>query len=120
MEKVTGIGGVFFRSRDPQKLADWYRENLGLPIAEESTYGVLESAAAGEGAVWSTFPSDTAYFRSEAQWMVNYRVRDLDAMLDQLRAAGAEVEPKIEEFDYGRFGWACDPEGNWFELWQPK
>ena len=120
MEQVIGIGGVFFRARDPQKLAAWYRDHLGLPIVPDQTSGQLTSAAAGEHTAWSVFPQDTEYFRSAAQSMVNYRVQDLDAMLAQLRAAGAEVEPKVEEYDFGRFGWACDPEGNWFELWEPN
>jgi predicted enzyme related to lactoylglutathione lyase len=120
METVTGIGGVFFKARDPKALAEWYRVNLGLPIASGETYGALSSAAAGECTVWSAFPADTEYFGSREQpQMINYRVRDLDAMLAQLRAAGARVVERLEEYDYGRFGWALDPEGNQFELWEP-
>lgn len=120
MERVTGIGGVFFRARDPVALARWYREHLGVPLDAGAAYGTLASAAAGEETVWSAFPADTEYFGpGGAQWMLNYRVRDLDAMLAQLRAAGAQVDDRIEEYDYGRFGWATDPEGNRFELWQP-
>jgi predicted enzyme related to lactoylglutathione lyase len=85
------------------------------------TYGALASSAAGEQTVWSTFPANTNYFGSgPASFMVNYRVCDLDAMLAQLRAAGVQVEERVEDYDYGRFGWAVDPEGNRFELWQPK
>jgi predicted enzyme related to lactoylglutathione lyase len=121
MERILGIGGIFFKARDPQKLADWYREHLGVPVDPAATYGNLTSASAGEVTVWSTFPSDTTYFGpGPAPFMINYRVRNLDAMLAQLRAAGAQVEEKIEDFDYGRFGWAIDPEGNRFELWEPK
>ena len=70
--------------------------------------------------VWSAFDADTEYFgRREQAWMVNFRVRDLDAMLAQLRDAGVEVDDRLEEYDYGRFGWARDPEGNRFELWEP-
>ena len=119
MERVLGIGGVFFKARDPQALAAWYRDHLGVPIEPSQTYGTFTTGAPGEATVWSAFPADTAYF-APAPFMINYRVRDLDAMLVQLRAAGAQVEERIEEHDYGRFGWAIDPEGNRIELWQPR
>ena len=109
MEQVVGIGGVFFKARDPKALAAWYREHLGVPVEPEQTYGAFTSAAAGEQAVWSAFPADTSYFGSgPAPFMVNYRVRNLDAMLAQLRAAGAQVDDRVEDYDYGRFGWATD------------
>jgi predicted enzyme related to lactoylglutathione lyase len=124
--RVTGIGGVFFKARDPVALAAWYREHLGIEVQEGGTYGMVPSEAA-RGAektqpetVWSAFPSDTKYFgEGPAGWMVNYRVADLDAMLRQLREAGAWVSDKIDESDFGRFGWAADPEGTRFELWEP-
>lgn len=120
MERVTGIGGVFFKAQDPHALAEWYREHLGIPLDEGQTYGAFESRGAGDQTVWSTFPADTGYFApSGAPFMINYRVRDLDAMLAQLREAGVEVDHKVEEYDFGRFGWAMDPEGNRFELWEP-
>src|SRR6185295_2179849 len=120
MEKALGIGGVFVKARDPRALAAWYREHLGVPVEPGQTYGAFMSAAAGEQAVWSTFPADTSYFGSgPAAFMVNYRVRNLGAMLTQLRAAGAQVDDRVEDYDYGRFGWATDPEGNRFELWEP-
>jgi predicted enzyme related to lactoylglutathione lyase len=120
MERITGIGGVFFKAQDPVALAAWYREHLGVPVEADATYGTLASAAAGEETVWSTFPADTEYFSpGSAPFMINYRVRDLDAMLAQLRAAGAVVDERVDDYDYGRFGWASDPEGNRFELWQP-
>jgi predicted enzyme related to lactoylglutathione lyase len=121
MERITGIGGIFFKARDPHALAAWYREQLGIPVEEDQTYGMLASAAAGEHTVWSAFPEATEYFGSGgAPFMVNYRVRDLDAMLSQLRAAGVQVDERVEDYDYGRFGWASDPEGNRFELWEPR
>ncbi len=121
MERILSIGGVFFKARDPKALATWYGEHLGVPVESGQTHGVVTSSAAGEQTVWSTFPADTAYFGpGPALFMVNYRVRDLDTMLAQLRAAGAQVEDRVEEYDYGRFGWATDPEGNRFELWQPR
>lgn len=120
MEKVLGIGGVFFKARDPKALAAWYRDHLGLLIEPDQTFAVL-TATGGDRTVWSSFPADTTYFGSgPSPFMVNYRVRNLDAMLAQLRAAGAQVEDRIEEYDYGRFGWATDPEGNRFELWEPR
>jgi predicted enzyme related to lactoylglutathione lyase len=121
MERVLGIGGVFLKARDPVALAAWYREHLGVPVEAGQTYGTLQSSAAGERTVWSTFPSDSEYLGpASAKFMVNYRVANLDAMLAQLRAAGATVEETIAEYDYGRFAWAQDPEGNRFELWEPS
>jgi predicted enzyme related to lactoylglutathione lyase len=112
--RVVGIGGVFFRARDPDALRRWYAENLGVELAEEG-HALFE----GGQTVWSLFPDDTDYFGpSGQQAMVNYRVDDLDGMLEQLRAAGAEVDDNTEEYDFGRFGWGTDPEGNRFELWE--
>ncbi|TXH94813.1 MAG: VOC family protein [Rheinheimera sp.] len=120
MEKISGIGGIFLRARDPHKLAAWYQQYLGVSIDAGQTYGCLV-AKADDMTVWSTFSQDTDYFGNrQQQCMVNYRVSDLDAMLAQLRAAGAVVDDNIQDEDYGRFGWATDPEGNRFELWQPK
>ena len=121
MEHVLGIGGVFFKARDPKALAAWYREHLGVPVESGQTHAAFTAAAVGEPSVWSAFPADTSYFGpGVASFMVNYRVRNLDAMLAQLRAAGAQVEDRVEEYDYGRFGWAADPGGNRFELWEPR
>jgi predicted enzyme related to lactoylglutathione lyase len=121
MEHVLGIGGVFFKARDAAALASWYRQHLGVPVQPGQTYAAFTSGAAGETVVWSAFPADTTYVGSgSAPFMVNYRVRKLDAMLAQLRSAGAQVEDRVEEYDYGRFGWATDPEGNRFELWEPR
>ena len=116
MERVSGIGGVFLRARDPGALAAWYAEQLGID-GEEWGGAVLRSDG-GETLVWAFFPEETDYFgQRDRQAMVNYRVRDLDAMLGQLRAAGVDAEGP-EENENGRFGWATDPEGNRFELWQ--
>lgn len=118
MERILGIGGVFFKARDPKALAAWYAEHLGVPVVKGESYAALANEGEAE-VVWSVFPQTTDYFEpSRAPFMFNYRVRDLDAMLSQLRAAGAEVEERIEEYEYGRFGWAMDPEGNRFELWE--
>jgi predicted enzyme related to lactoylglutathione lyase len=119
VERVTGIGGVFFRAKDPAGLARWYRETLGIDSYSEEQGDVWRPA--GGPTVFSPFAADTDYFgRPEQQWMVNYRVESLDRMLEQLRAAGATVIDDIQEMDgIGRFGWAVDPEGNRFELWEP-
>jgi predicted enzyme related to lactoylglutathione lyase len=117
MERVTGIGGVFLRARDPVALAAWYGKHLGIDA--EAWNGAVLRSAGGESTVWAAFPAETNYFgRPDQQAMVNYRVGDLDAMVAQLRAAGVEVEA-AQEMENGRFAWATDPEGNRFELWQP-
>ncbi len=118
MARATGIGGVFFRAADPASLARWYVEMLGLPIDEQG-YTVIRSLG-GETLTWAAFPRDTDYFGPADQTaMINYRVDDLDGVLERLRAGGVAVDDHIEEHEYGRFGWAVDPEGNRFELWQP-
>jgi glyoxylase I family protein len=112
-ERVTGIGGVFFRAREPEALAAWYAEHLGV------SFDPLWQQQAGP-TVWAPFRADTDYFgRPEQAWMVNFRVRDLDAMVAQLRAAGIEVEPGPQEESAGRFARIHDPEGNPIELWEP-
>jgi predicted enzyme related to lactoylglutathione lyase len=116
MGRATGIGGVFFRARDPAALQAWYTEQLGLPLED----GTVVLRPAGGAVVWSPFREDTDYFGPSGQGsMVNYRVDDLDAVLERLRAAGTEVDERVVEEEYGRFGWAVDPEGNRFELWEP-
>jgi predicted enzyme related to lactoylglutathione lyase len=113
-ERITGVGGVFFRARDPKALSAWYAEHLGVPA--DDGYAVIPES---RNTVWSPFNADTDYWPREKEHMVNFTVGDLDAMLAQLRAAGVEVDDKVEDFDYGRFGWLTDPEGNRVELWQP-
>jgi predicted enzyme related to lactoylglutathione lyase len=116
MERVLGIGGYFMRASDPAALGAWYRDCLGLDADENG----LWSPEAGP-TVFATFESGTDYFGSPAQQaMLNFRVRDLDAMLAQLRDKGADVAAETQEMeDVGRFGWVTDPEGNRVELWQP-
>jgi predicted enzyme related to lactoylglutathione lyase len=117
MERVLGIGGHFLRAKDPAALTAWYRDALGLDADE---YGQWQQGVGPT--VFATFPADTDYFGSPSQQaMLNFRVRDLDAMLEQLRAAGADVVADVQEMDgVGRFGWVTDPEGNRVELWQPE
>jgi catechol 2,3-dioxygenase-like lactoylglutathione lyase family enzyme len=124
MARVTGIGGIFFKVDDPARTRAWYQEHLGI---EPSPYGhhTFEWQHRGsperEGCtVWNPFAADTTYFDpSKATFMVNYIVDDLHGMLAQLRAAGVEVDDKIEESEYGKFGWAVDVDGNRMELWEP-
>jgi predicted enzyme related to lactoylglutathione lyase len=119
MERAVGIGGVFMRAKEPQALARWYRDQLGIDTYSEGEAGTWRQEAGPT--VWAPFAEDTDYFgRREQGWMINLRVRDLDAMLAQLRAGGATVLDDVQEMDgLGRFGWAEDPEGNRIELWQP-
>jgi predicted enzyme related to lactoylglutathione lyase len=116
MERVLGIGGYFMRATDPAVLGAWYRDCLGLEADENG----LWRPGAGP-TVFATFAADTDYFGSRAQQaMLNFRVRDLDAMLAQLRARGADVAAETQEMEgIGRFGWVTDPAGNRVELWQP-
>jgi predicted enzyme related to lactoylglutathione lyase len=124
MKRVTGIGGVFFKSKDPKALGEWYRTHLGLNVEEWGGVAfkwVTTDNPTGTGTtIWNPFKEDTSYFApSNASFMVNFRVHDLHALLAALRAEGCEVDPKVEESEYGKFGWVQDPEGNRIELWQP-
>ena len=122
-EKVTGIGGIFFRSQSPARMAAWYREHLGIS-AEDGHADFLwrEHGRPGEvgRTVWSLFPEDTDYFGpSRPAFMIGYRVANLERMLAQLRSKGVVIE-KVEDYDYGRFAWITDPERNRIELWEPR
>ena len=118
MERVTGIGGVFQRAGEAGSLRAWYAEQLGVELSEWGTASF--DWTPGGTTAYALFDHDTEYLgRAEQAFMVNFRVADLDAMLAQLRAAGVEVIDAVEESELGRFGWAVDPEGTRFELWQP-
>ena len=125
MAQALGVGGIFFRSRDPKSLGDWYQRWLGVPV--QHPHGAIFKAAAmppGGLTVWSPFDEKTTYFDpadrpSDRQFMVNLIVDDLDGALAQVREGGAQIVGEVEEHDYGRFGWFLDPEGNKVELWQP-
>lgn len=123
MERVQGIGGIFFKARDPKALARWYADNLGLPVEDWGGAVIAWSqqhAAEQANTTWSPFAEDTSYFGAGGKpFMVNFRVRDLDAMRAQLLAAGCEVDERVEDSEFGKFGWVTDPEGNRVELWQP-
>jgi catechol 2,3-dioxygenase-like lactoylglutathione lyase family enzyme len=121
MAKVTGIGGVFFKTEDPTALTEWYVEHLGLPVDADG-YVILRWGDEVRGStVWAPFPADTTAFEwpGDRQWVINYRVDDLDEMLAQLRAAGVRTDEVTFEDDNGRFGHCWDPEGNRIQLWQP-
>jgi predicted enzyme related to lactoylglutathione lyase len=116
MERVLGIGGYFLRAADPVAMSAWYRECLGLDADENG----LWRPEAGP-TVFATFESETEYLGSRTQQtMLNFRVRDLESMLAQLRSKGADVTDEMQDMPgVGRFGWVTDPEGNRIELWQP-
>lgn len=124
MAKVTGIGGVFFKSKgDDKALAKWYQEHLGMP-AEDWGGAILkwpdDKANDGGLTVWSLAGKDSKWFSpSESSFMINYRVDNLDEMLAQLRAGGVEVVKGPESAENGKFAWIMDPEGNKVELWEP-
>ena len=125
-ERVTGIGGIFIKAREPKVLAAWYSDNLGVPRANGAIPPLFQWRDHDDpqrvgNTVWGLFPSETKYFApSTATFMINYRVNNLDRLLARLRAAGITVEPKVVEDFNGKFGWVMDPEGNKIELWEPK
>ena len=117
MERVLGVGGYFIRATSPEALGAWYRDCLGLDADEHGLWHQEPGMT-----VFATFESETEYFGSRTQQvMLNFRVRDLDAMLAQLRRQGADVAEETQDMEgVGRFGWVTDPEGNRVELWQPS
>lgn len=124
MARVTGIGGVFFKSRNDSKgLAAWYQEHLGLTL--ESWGGAIlrwpDDAAVDQGlTVWHVADADSTWFSpSDSSFMINYRVDDLDALLERLRAADIPIVAGPESHENGKFAWIMDPDGNKLELWQP-
>lgn len=119
MEKVAGIGGFFFRAKDPAALGKWYQQHLGIPLTATNSEGSVWQQEAGPTA-FTPFPETTKYFGDpQKMWMMNFRVHDLDKMVAQLRAAGIEVKVDPESYSYGRFAQLHDPEGNPIQLWQP-
>ena len=123
MERVMGIGGVFFKAEDKEALGAWYRDNLGLAVEGWGGASLDWKSHNPRGdamTVWSPFSSDTDYFSPSTKgFMVNFRVNNLAAMLAQLRANGCEVDDRVERSEFGAFGWVMDPEGNRVELWEP-
>ena len=120
MERVTGIGGLFFRAKDPDALTRWYRDHLGIdePPASYATSSWRQQAGP---TVFAAMAEDSAHFGSRSQqWALNLRVTDLDAMLAQLRSAGIDVRPHRDTYPNGRFDDLQDPEGNPIQLWEPS
>ncbi|MFZ6724441.1 VOC family protein [Undibacterium sp. MH2W] len=124
MKRVVGIGGLFIKSKNPDALRAWYRDHLGFDVnpwggvvfTPSTELGPLES----QKTAWSLFAEDSTYFAPSTQsFMINYRVDDLHALLAQLKEEGCDVDNKIDESDFGKFGWVMDPEGNRVELWEP-
>ena len=123
MKKVTGIGGIFFKCKDPKKMNEWYKTHLGL---NTNDYGATfewreESDSTKKGATqWSPFAESTKYFEPSAKdFMINYRVADLEALVEELKKEGVTIVDKIESYDYGKFVHIIDIEGNKVELWEP-
>jgi predicted enzyme related to lactoylglutathione lyase len=117
MAKVTGLGGAFLRAADPKRLYAWYEQHLGISSPHGSFYFPRETQRASIAVAF--FPKSSQYFPVLQPAMLNFQMDDLDGVLDKLEAAGVVVDPKREDYDYGRFGWFTDPEGNRVELWQP-
>jgi len=122
-KKVTGIGGVFFKCDDPKKMREWYDKNLGLTTNEYGSLFVFRNANKPEEInylQWSAFDSKTKYFEpSKKEFMINYRVENLETLVKELRADGVTICDEIEAFEYGKFVHIMDPEGNKIELWEP-
>lgn len=123
MKRVTGLGGIFFKCEDPKNMKDWYGKHLGLKTDE---YGATfewrsaEDPAEKGQTVWSPFKRDTTYFApSSKEYMINYRVENLEWLVDQLKKEGISFVDEIETYDYGKFIHLLDPEGNKIELWEP-
>lgn len=121
--RVTGVGGIFFKSKDPGKSRQWYNENLGLVTNE---YGSLFEFRLGADPdkigylQWSPFPEKTKYFDpSSKEFMINYRVENIEALVEELKSNGVTVLDTIETYDYGKFVHIMDPENNKIELWEP-
>lgn len=124
MKRVTGIGGIFFKAKDPAALREWYRVHLGIPVEEWGgaifTWANPDNPGGIGSTVWSVFEHSSECFAScPASFVINYRVADLHALLAALRAEGCAVDDRVDDSEYGKFGWVTDPEGNRVELWQP-
>lgn len=113
---ISGIGGIFFRSKDPESLADWYEKHFGISKVSEAGPWAQEAGFT----VFSPHPTDTEYFgRADQPFMLNFRVGDLDSVLTALGGAGVRIDDNREDSEYGNFAWVYDPENNKIELWQP-
>lgn len=124
MKKVTGLGGVFFKCNDPQAMNDWYAKNLGMTTGDYGTtfeWRQADDPSKKGSTAWCTFPHDTDYFNPSAKpFMINYRVDNLVALVDELTKANVTIVDQIAVYDYGKFVHVLDPEGNVIELWEPS
>jgi len=121
MAKITGLGGIFFKARDPKALAAWYRDTLGFDVEDWGGARLKRGADAPPFAVWAPFDAGTTYFAPSTQpFMVNFAVDDLDGFVAALKAKGVEPLGRDDSDPSGKFAWIADPEGNKLELWQPK
>ncbi|WP_025741274.1 VOC family protein [Aquimarina pacifica] len=120
-KRVTGLGGIFFKTKDPKGTKEWYGKHLGLPVDEYGcTFWWKDTDGNDCSTQWSPFKEDTTYFTpSTKEFMMNFRVENLVELLETLKNEGVTVIDKIEEYEYGKFGWIIDPEGNKIELWEP-
>lgn len=123
MKKVTGLGGVFFKANDPKSMNEWYAKNLGLTTSEYGTtfdWLHTDDPSKKGTTVWCAFAADTKYFNpSEKPFMINYRVENLTALVEELKKDGVTIVDEIGVYDYGKFVHILDPEGNIIELWEP-
>jgi predicted enzyme related to lactoylglutathione lyase len=117
MASITGFGGAFLRSKDPKALYEWYQKHLGLVKGEG--YFTFPSPTRRPYVVFALFKPDNDYFPAPQKAMINLEVDDLDGVLDRLITEGVIVDPNRQSYDFGKFGWLTDPEGNKVELWQP-
>ena len=119
--RVTGLGGFFFKTEDPKKTKDWYKNHLGLNTDDYGcTFWWKDDKGNKCSTQWSPFKNDTTYFEpSKKEFMMNFRVENLKELLEVLKSEGVTVVGEMEEYDYGKFGWILDPEGNKIELWEP-
>ncbi|WP_121665931.1 VOC family protein [Mesonia aquimarina] len=121
-KRVTGLGGFFFKSKNPKAAKEWYDKHLGLGTDEYGkTFWWKDENGNDCSTQWSPFSEDTEYFKpSGKQYMMNFRVENLEELLKILKEEGVEIVDEMQEFEYGKFGWILDPEGNKIELWEPK
>lgn len=119
-KKVTGIGGIFFKTKNPDATKNWYAQHLGLDVnAYGSTFWWKDQQGNDCLTQWSPFKNNTDYFEpSKQSFMINYRVENLSELVSQLRASGVKLIGEIQEFDYGKFAWVMDPDGHKIELWE--
>ena len=120
-KRVTGIGGFFFKCKDPDGVKKWYKNHLGIPVDSYGwTFWWKDAQGKDCSTQWSPFKEETPYFNpSQKQFMMNFRVENLEELLKELKKEGVQIVGEMQTYDYGKFGWIMDPEGNKIELWEP-